>query len=190
MLIAQRFLDELKAGRADLAFRRWPRARVTAGTHLRTAIGVVEVVSVDVVPMTGISEREAHRAGFDSASELRCELRARKGRVHRIRLRALGPDPRKALARQSRLGAAEIEGLRQRLERMDSRSRTGAWTRRTLELIEKNPGTRAGDLAACMDMEQRPFKGNVRKLRELGLTESLEVGYRLSTRGRALLGAS
>ena len=84
MLIAQRFLDELKAGRVDLAFRRWPRARVTAGTHLRTAIGVVEVVSVDVVPMTGISEREAHRAGFESASELRCELRARKGRVHRI----------------------------------------------------------------------------------------------------------
>jgi ribosomal protein S19E (S16A) len=27
----------------------------------------------------------------------------------------------------------------------------------------------------------------VRKLKELGLTESLEVGYRLSPRGRALL---
>lgn len=38
-------------------------------------------------------------------------------------------------------------------------------------------------------MEQRPFKANVRKLKELGLTESLEVGYRLSARGRALLDA-
>jgi hypothetical protein len=28
----------------------------------------------------------------------------------------------------------------------------------------------------------------VRKLKELGLTESLEVGYRLSARGRAVVG--
>jgi hypothetical protein len=32
------------------------------------------------------------------------------------------------------------------------------------------------------------FKADVRKLKELGLTESLEVGYRLSPRGRAVLG--
>ena len=31
------------------------------------------------------------------------------------------------------------------------------------------------------------FKVNVRKLKGLGLAESLEVGYRLSPRGRALL---
>jgi hypothetical protein len=31
------------------------------------------------------------------------------------------------------------------------------------------------------------FKRDVRKLKELGLTESLEVGYRLSPRGAALL---
>ncbi len=31
------------------------------------------------------------------------------------------------------------------------------------------------------------FKTNVRKLKALGLTESLEVGYRLSPRGRAFL---
>jgi hypothetical protein len=31
------------------------------------------------------------------------------------------------------------------------------------------------------------FKLNVRKLKALGLTESLEVGYRLSRRGAALL---
>ncbi len=189
MLIARRFLDELKAGRADLALRRWPRARVTVGTELRTAIGLVEVVSVEVVSLKGITDREAHRAGYASAQELRRELRTRKGRVYRIRLRAVGPDPRKALARRSRLGAAELVGIRERLERMDSRSRSGAWTRRTLELIDANPGTRAGDLAASMGMEQRPFKVNVRKLKELGLTQSLEVGYRLSARGRALLRA-
>ena len=97
---------------------------------------------------------------------------------------------RRASARIKTDVRGEFAGLRERLERMDSRSRSGAWTRRTLELIEANPRTRAGDLAACMGMERHAFKANVRKLKELGLTESLEVGYRLSTRGRALLGAS
>ena len=35
-------------------------------------------------------------------------------------------------------------------------------------------------------MERAPFKLNVRKLKALGLTESLEKGYRLSPRGEAL----
>jgi hypothetical protein len=44
---------------------------------------------------------------------------------------------------------------------------------------------RAPDLAASLGRETLPFKRDVRKL---GLTESLEVGYRLSPRGRAYLG--
>jgi hypothetical protein len=54
-----------------------------------------------------------------------------------------------------------------------------------LELIAENPGVRAPDLAARMGRETLPFKRDVRKLKELGLTESLEVGYRLSPHGRA-----
>jgi hypothetical protein len=56
-----------------------------------------------------------------------------------------------------------------------------------LELIRDHPATRAADLAASLGRDTRPFKTDVRKLKELGLTESLEVGYRLSPRGRALL---
>ena len=48
---------------------------------------------------------------------------------------------------------------------------------------------RAPDLAASLGRETLPFKRDVRKLKELGLTESLEVGYRLSPRGRAYLDA-
>ena len=36
-------------------------------------------------------------------------------------------------------------------------------------------------------MERADFKLNIRKLKALGLTISLEVGYRLSPRGVALL---
>ena len=64
---------------------------------------------------------------------------------------------------------------------------SGPWTRRTLELIRDHPGVRAGDLCKKVEMEMPPFKVNVRKLKALGLTESLEIGYRLSARGRAWL---
>src|SRR4029450_11925802 len=81
----------------------------------------------------------------------------------------------------------ELAGLRTRLERLDRAARDGPWTVATLELIGDRPGVRAADLAVAAGRERLPFKADVRKLKELGLTESLEVGYRLSPRGRALL---
>ena len=54
-------------------------------------------------------------------------------------------------------------------------------------MIADQPGVRAPDLAASVGRETKPFKIDVRKLKELGLTESLPVGYRLSPRGRAFL---
>ena len=72
--------------------------------------------------------------------------------------------------------------LGRRLDRM-------ADARAVLALIAAKPGVRAAELAASLGRELRPFKAGVRRLKELGLTESLEVGYRLSPRGRALLDA-
>ena len=46
---------------------------------------------------------------------------------------------------------------------------------------------RAGDLADELGLERLAFKTDVRKLKALGLTESLPVGYRLSPRGQAWL---
>ena len=77
-----------------------------------------------------------------------------------------------------------------RLDRLDRASRNGAWTREVLALIEANPARRAPDLAAELGRETQSFKRDVRKLKELGLTESLEVGYRLAPRGVALLHGS
>jgi predicted transcriptional regulator len=73
---------------------------------------------------------------------------------------------------------------------MDRTSRTGPWTRATLEAIEASPGRRAADLAAALGRERDDWKRDVRKLKELGLTSSLEVGYRLSPRGAAYLAAT
>ena len=56
-----------------------------------------------------------------------------------------------------------------------------------LRAIEAAPAVVSTELAAAVGMERPPFKLNVRKLKGLGLTESLEVGYRLSPRGERYL---
>ena len=63
-----------------------------------------------------------------------------------------------------------------RLERLDRASSIGAWTRSTLDVIDLNPEVRAPDLAAQVGRETGEFKRDVRKLKELGLTESLDIG--------------
>ncbi len=52
-----------------------------------------------------------------------------------------------------------------------------------LDLIAERPAVRAPDLAASLGLDTVTFKRDVRKLKELGLTESLTVGYRISPRG-------
>jgi len=110
--------------------------------------------------------------------------------LYRIELRLAGPDPRVALRERSDISPAERAQIDTRLARLDAASRHGPWTRRVLEVIAEQPGTRAPDLAASLGRETAPFKADVRKLKELGLTESLQIGYRLSPRGRAYYGYS
>ena len=56
-----------------------------------------------------------------------------------------------------------------------------------MRLIERMPAIRAGDLADEVGRERLAFKADVRKLKNLGLTISLGVGYELSPRGHAYL---
>lgn len=100
------------------------------------------------------------------------------------------PAERERLAAQSRLTKAQIDAITKRLDRMDARSEEGPWTRRTLQLIAEQPGVVSTVLARQMKRERFVFKGLVRRLKDLGLTYSLDVGYCLSPRGRAYLKAS
>jgi hypothetical protein len=99
-----------------------------------------------------------------------------------------GPDPRVALREQAELSDEDRRALDLRLDRWDAARADGPWTREVLRLIAENPGVRAPDLAASLGRETLPFKRDVRKLKELGLTLSLAVGYEISPRGRAYLG--
>lgn len=188
MLIKKRILDQIIDGKVTLAFRRWKRPTVKTGGALKTIVGVLDIKTVDRVASSKITKREAIQAGYESRKELLDELAARAdGDIYRITLSFRGADPRNQLRQRSKLTGQELTELKQRLETMDARSTHGQWTHTTLRLIADNPGTRAPELADSIGMETREFKTNVRKLKELGLTESLKVGYRLSPRGAALL---
>ena len=107
--------------------------------------------------------------------------------TYRVRLAWAGEDPRIALREDADLTDADVAAIDARLERLDRASGHGPWTMATLDLIRRRPRTRAPDLAAEMGRERDPFKVDVRKLKNLGLTISHPVGYELSPRGRAYL---
>ncbi len=188
MLIPIRTLDEIAAGRVDLAFRRWAKAAVKAGGSQRTAIGVLRFDAVDAVDLADVTDADARRAGFADHAALAAELaRHRDGQLYRIRLHREGDDPRVALREDDALDDDAVAEITARLDRLDRASSHGAWTRPTLALIRANPAVRAPDLAESVGRETQPFKLDVRKLKNLGLTISLRVGYELSPRGRAYL---
>jgi hypothetical protein len=187
MLLKRATLEGIRSGAITLAFRRWKRPTVKAGGRLRTAIGELAIEAVDVVTLKSITDAHARRAGFGSRAELVAALRGREGKVHRVRLRLAGADTRIALRAKSRLSRTELDEALERLARMDAHSKDGPWTRRVLRAIDRAPGERAADLAAALGLERLPFKQRVRRLKDLGLTESLAVGYRVSPRGRAVL---
>lgn len=188
MLLNARELAGVATGEISLLFRRWQRANVKAGTHQRTRIGVVVVDSIGVVEERDLTDTDARSAGHsDLAALLNALTRKDDGDIHRIQLHLAGPDPRVALRERADLTEDEVTEIRIRLSRMDDRSSFGPWTQETLRMIAEQPGVRAPDLALRVGRETKPFKVDVRKLKELGLTESLAVGYRLSPRGRAFL---
>lgn len=187
MMIRPAELAAIRDGRVDLAFRRWDRPRVRVGTRMRTAVGLVEVTSVERVALGALRAEDARRAGAASLAALKEGLRHRTDRpVWRVGLRWAGPDPRDAL-REQVPSPAEAEELLAWLDRLDSASTHGPWTRATLEIIDRSPGVRAPELAAELGRETLSWKADVRKLKERGLTESLAIGYRLSPRGEAVL---
>lgn len=189
MLIQKRFWEPIASGDVTLVFRRWKRRQVIAGRVYRTAAGRLRVSDVQVVDAAGITIDDARRAGYESVEALTSEFRNDPDDpVFRIEFRHLDePDPRAELAASADLSAEDIAEIDQRLERLDKASSCGPWTLATLELIEKHPERRAPDLAEMVGRETKPFKLDVRKLKNLGLTLSFRIGYRLSPRGEAYL---
>jgi hypothetical protein len=188
VLISRATAEGIADGSVTVAFRRWDRPRVRPGGTQRTVAGVVRFDSVEEVDPGALTEEDAARAGVRSLDELLRLLGRRDGaHVYRMRVRLAGADPRVALREQAELSDDDRRAVDERLDRWDAARADGPWTREILRLIADRPGVRAPDLAASLARETLPFKRDVRRLKELGLTRSLDVGYELSPRGRAYL---
>jgi len=183
MLFRQHVLQGIAEGRVTLAFRRWRRQPPADGSSLRSPVGVIRLARVTVIDDVDITAADIARTGM-SREELRASI-AGEGTLLRIEIRLEGDDPRVAL--RTRLpDRDELPGIVSTLARIDAAS-AAAWTTHYLRLIAGQPGVVSYVLARQVDADVPTFKRRVRRLKELGLTESLEVGYRLSPRGGAVL---
>ena len=187
MLFRRSILAKVRAGEVSVAFRRWTKPSVKAGGFLVTSIGRLAIDDVRPVSEAAITEAAARSAGEASQADLMAALAKGRGEVHRITFHLAGDDPRIALREDDDLSPRDLAALKKRLVRMDAKS---PWTQQVMDLIAAHPGRRAGDLAALVGLDTREFKVRVRRLKALGLTISLETGYRLSPRGEALRSAS
>ena len=195
MLFQQRFKERIRSGEVTATFRIWKAAKVVVGNDYRLGPDdVVVVTKVDEVALGAITDADARRAGHDGADALVAALRklsktrlSTRSKVFRIRFRhETKADPR--TERRADASKESVAEVLVKLERMDARSKRGPWTTAVLQAIAEHPEVAASKLAPRFDRETRAFKADVRKLKELGLTVSHEVGYSLSPRGKALLG--
>lgn len=180
MLFKAPVLTAIAEGQVTLAFRRWRKPTVRSGGTLTTPVGVLAIDAVEPVAPEDIDEAQARDAGYRSRQALLDDL-AGDAQLYRIGFRLAGDDPRKAMRLDT--SEAALDAMEAALAKLDARR---PWTAAVLDLIAANPGMRAPDLAARLGRETLAFKTDVRKLKALGLTQSLEIGYRLSPRGEAL----
>jgi hypothetical protein len=199
MLFTAATLDGLADGSVSATYRRWTTVRPRIGSRFTTRIGVVEVTGITAVDPAALGDADAAAAGFAdltalqrwldrSARGARDTRRAGEGVLYRIDLAVAGPDPRVALRADDALDDDTVADLRRRLDRMDHAAEA-PWTRAALDQIGRQPGVVSTVLAEALGQERFAFKTRVRRLKALGLTESLQVGYRLSPRGEAFLSA-
>jgi hypothetical protein len=192
LLFQKRFHAGIVDGAVRLTFRLWEKPHVKVGGRYRVhPIGVVEVNSVDRVTVGDITERDARAGGFESRAALLGYMAPvaktaltdatpvfRVGFVHG------GDGDRVASALETELTAEALADLVKRVGRLE---REGPWVRKVMELIGKHPQVAASQLALKLKREKEEFKIDVRKLKKLGLTQSFEVGYEVSPRGKKFL---
>lgn len=193
LLFKKAFHPGLTSGAISLTFRRWQKPHVKPGGRYRChPIGVLQVDDLKLVTPGEITEGDAQAAGFESLEALLSYMAElgpleQSTQIYRVELHYAGDGDRVDLALEDKLSPEDIAAIRAKLTRMD---KARSWTAETLKIIQETPRTAASKLAAKLGRETAPFKADVVKLKKLGLTQSFEVGYEISPRGRAYLNAT
>jgi hypothetical protein len=193
ILFEKRFHAGILAGVTNLTFRAWKTPRVKPGQRYRChPIGVLQVETVSIVSVGSIAELDARSAGFSSRDELVAYIAEKTGggdqhEMVRVQFHHGGDGDRVELALEASIDDGARKQIETALAGMDERSRSGPWTTKVLAIISKHPRVAASKLAASLGRETKELKADVVKLKKLGLTQSFEVGYEISPRGRAFL---
>jgi hypothetical protein len=188
MLFKSKFSNLIKAGKIETAFRKWTRPTVKEMGTLITAVGQLRINSVKKINYNAITDREILEAGYASRKELDEELSFKSvGEIYRIKFKLEGEDPRIELRQHDDLSGVELDALQKKLEALDARSQIKGWPLRILQAVNKEPGLLAVQYASKLGYEKMWFKLHIRKLKNLGLTISLERGYEISPRGKVFL---
>lgn len=186
--------EGLVDGTITVTFRHWARPQVKVGGSYKLPRTDIALVVDDLrrLPAADIDDEDARRAGEPDRHGVWRRLGGRRQVgppdmvVWRIQFHRLVPEPGTVpLPQQDDLTSDAVAEIDRRLDRLDAASTHGPWTRPTLRLIADRPGVVSTDLAEALGRDRPSFKIDVRKIKRLGLTESLEVGYRLSPRGEA-----
>ncbi len=187
MLLNRDTAEGIANGRITMVLRRWDVARAKPGGTQRTPAGTIRVDAVtEYRGSHRVTAGQARAAGYPDAKSAQAALDRRPARhTYVIEVSFLAPDERPELAANDEHGDDDAEAISTRLRRWDAVGTP--WTRQYLEMIAANEAVRAPDLAARVGLDTQRFKRRVRQLKGLGLTISLDVGYRISPRGRAYL---
>lgn len=180
--------EAVATGQITVTFRLWKRLHAKVGGRYTVGRVVIEVDAIEMIPFRAVTKRDIKLAGASSKDAIR-ERAAHAGPmdddtlVYRIEFHVVGTRPTEVAAP---FDEGHVALINKKLDAMDARSKTGAWTRATLSLIAEHEAMVSTELAARMHRPRMEFKADVRKLKALGLTESLEVGYRLTPLGRRI----
>ncbi|SDP31498.1 hypothetical protein SAMN04515671_3693 [Nakamurella panacisegetis] len=188
MLLPNLVVQGIVDGRVTHVYRRWDVPRARAGGRQLTKLGLIAIDAVEEVPsVESITEADAIASGEQSVASLtRWLMKRPQDRIFKISLHYAGPDPRWEL-REQLPDEAQLRKIDAALDRLDAAKPTGPWTRFILGWIRDNPAVVSKVLAARLERELQPMKTDIRKMKALGLTISLDVGYELSPRGAAYL---
>ncbi len=188
MLLPNVVAQGIVAGTVTRVYRRWDVPRAKAGGSQLTKFGVVAIDGVREIPdIAELTEADALACGEKSLASLTKWLMKRPDdRIFEVTVHHAGADPRLAL-REQLPEEQELLELDRALDRLDAAKSSGPWTRFILGWIRDNPAVVSKVLATVLSRDLQPMKADIRKLKALGLTISLEVGYQLSPRGENYL---
>jgi hypothetical protein len=178
--------ERVARGEITITWRLWKYAHVKAGRPYSTSFGFVQIEDVRLVRVRNVTDADAHEVGLADAAalvELACEHTgaiATPGTVlYRVQFRYLETPPERP--------ALSLYEIKKRLDRLDAASSRGPWTLATLRAIEVEAGVPARMIATDLGVDTPSFTRDIRKLKGIGLTISLETGYELSELGQTYL---